>query len=161
MRKTYQVLANTIALLVVVQAGAIAWAFFGLTQWISNEGGVLDKAALECRDCDPRFTAEWGFLIHMFLNGLILIPLVTLLLLIVSFFAKVPRGVALAATLVALVVLQVIVLPMLSREVGSGFGALHGVNALVLMGVAIMAGQRARTPRAAAAAATPSATASV
>ena len=29
-----------------------------------------------------------------------------------------------------------IVLPMLSREVGSGFGALHGVNALVLMGVA-------------------------
>lgn len=34
-------------------------------------------------------------------------------------------------------------LPMLSREVGAGFGALHGVNALVLMGIAIMAGQRA------------------
>jgi hypothetical protein len=100
-------------------------------------------------------------MIHMFLNGLVLIPLVTLLLLETSFFAKVPRGVALAATLVALVVLQVIVLLLLSREVGSGFGALHGVNALVLMGVAIMAGQRARTPRAAAAAATPSATASV
>lgn len=161
MRKTYQVLAYTIAVLVVVQAGAIAWAFFGLTQWISNEGGVLNKAVLECRDCDQRFTAEWGFMIHMFLNGLVLIPLVTLLLLIVSFFAKVPRGIALAATLVALVVLQVIVLPMLSREVGSGFGALHGVNALVLMGVAIMAGQRARTPRASATAATPAARASV
>jgi hypothetical protein len=161
MRKTYQVLANTIAVLVVVQAGAIAWAFFGLTQWISDEGGVLDKAALECTDCGQRFTAEWGFMIHMFLNGLVLIPLVTLVLLIVSFFAKVPRGVALAATLVALVVLQVIVLPMLSREVGSGFGALHGVNALVLMGVAIMAGRRARKTQTAAAATPSSVTASV
>lgn len=160
MRKTYQVLAYAIAGLVVVQAGAIAWAFFGLTQWISNEGGVINKAALECTDCEPRFTAEWGFMVHMFLNGLVLIPLVTLLLLIVSFFARVPRGVALAATLVALVVLQVLVLPMLSREVGSGFGALHGVNALVLMGVAIMAGRRAATPRAVAAA-DPSAAATV
>ena len=34
-------------------------------------------------------------------------------------------------------------LPALSREVGSGFGALHGVNAIVLMGLAYMAGQRA------------------
>ena len=32
-------------------------------------------------------------------------------------------------------------LPALSREVGSGFGALHGINALVLMGVAIAAGR--------------------
>ena len=63
--------------------------------------------------------------------------------LVVSFFAKVPKGVMLAAVIVGLVVLQVFVLPALSREVGSGFGALHGVNALVLMGVAIMAGQRA------------------
>jgi hypothetical protein len=81
----------------------------------------------------------------MFFNGTILIPLVALTLLVVSFFAKVPGGVKLAATIVVLIILQVLVLPTLSREVGSGFGALHGVNALVLMGVAIMAGQRART----------------
>ena len=81
----------------------------------------------------------------MFFNGLILIPLTSLVLLIVSFFAKVPKGVALAATIFGLVVLQVLVLPALSRSVGSGFGALHGVNALVLMGVAIMAGQGAAT----------------
>jgi hypothetical protein len=31
-RKTYQLLANTIAVLVLVQAGAISWAFFGLRQ---------------------------------------------------------------------------------------------------------------------------------
>ena len=68
------------------------------------------------------------------------------MLLIVSFFAKVPKGVMLAATIFGLVILQVFVLPALSREVGSGFGALHGINALVMMGVAIMAGQRASAP---------------
>ena len=144
MRKTYQVLANAIAVLVVVQAGAIAWAFFGLTNEIDQNGLVINKACLESEaGCGGGFTAEFGFAIHMFFNGLLLIPLVSLVMLIVSFFAKVPRGVVLAASIVGLVVLQVIVLPMLSREVGSGFGALHGVNALVLMGVAIMAGQRA------------------
>ena len=145
MRATYRVLAYLIAVLVVVQAGAIAWAYFGLSNWI-NDGGVVDKALLECTDCDQEFTAEWGFAIHMFFNGLLLIPLTSLILLIVSFFAKIPRGVALAGGIVALVALQVFVLPMLSREVGSGFGALHGVNALLLMGLAIMAGQRASQP---------------
>jgi hypothetical protein len=104
---------------------------------------VVNKELIECTDCDQEFTAEWGFAIHMFFNGLVLIPLISLILLVVSFFAKVPKGVMLAAVIVGLVVLQVFVLPALSREVASGFGALHGVNALVLMGVAIMAGQRA------------------
>ncbi|GAA1475762.1 hypothetical protein GCM10009623_02080 [Nocardioides aestuarii] len=150
MRTTYRFLANAIAVLVVVQAGAIAWAFFGLTNWIQNDNGVVDKALLECTDCEQQFTAEWGFAIHMFFNGIILIPLVTLLLLIVSFFAKVRGGVALAGAVFGLVVLQVVVLPALSREVGSGFGALHGVNALLLMGVAMMAGKRAAAEPAAA-----------
>ncbi len=143
MRKTYRFLAYAIAALVIVQAFAIAWAFFGLTNWISNDGGVVNKALLECQDCKQNFTAEWGFAIHMFFNGLLLIPLTSLVLLIVSFFAKVPSGVMYAATIVVMVILQVMVLPMLSREVGSGFGGLHGVNALLLMGVAIMAGRRA------------------
>jgi hypothetical protein len=141
--KAYRFLAYMIAVLVVVQAGAIAWAFFGMTDWINDEGGVVNKELLECTDCDQEFTAEWGFAIHMFFNGLVLIPLTSVILLIVSFFAKVPKGVMLAAVIVGLVVLQVFVLPPLSRELGSGFGGLHGVNALVLMGVAIMAGQRA------------------
>lgn len=156
MRKTYQVLANTIAVLVVVQAGAIAWAFFGLTNEIDQNGLVINKACLESEaGCGGGFIAEWGFAIHMFFNGMVLIPLVTLALLIVAFFAKVPRGVVFALSLVGLVLLQVIVLPMLSREVGSGFGGLHGVNALVLMGVAMMAARRAATPRVATAEAPP------
>ena len=59
------------------------------------------------------------------------------MLLIVSFFAKIPKGITLAATIFGLVILQVFVLPELSREVGSGFGALHGINALVMMGIAV------------------------
>ena len=156
MRKTYQVLANAIAVLVIVQAGAIAWAFFGMVKEIDQNGLVINKACLESEaGCGGGFTAEWGFAVHMFFNGLLLIPLVTLLLLLVSFFAKVPRGVVYALVLVGLVVLQVIVLPMLSREVGAAFGGVHGVNALVLLGVAIMAGRRAATPKAAAAEAPP------
>ena len=144
--KVYRFLAYAIAVLVVVQAFAIAWAFFGMTKWIDEDGGVVNKALLECDDCDQNFTAEWGFAIHMFFNGLILIPLVSLVLLVTSFFAKVPGGVKYAATIVLLVILQVLVLPALSREVGTAFGGLHGVNALVLMGVAIMAGRRATAP---------------
>ncbi|WP_432478619.1 hypothetical protein [Nocardioides sp. GXQ0305] len=148
MRKTYQVLANAIAVLVVVQAGAIAWAFFGLTNEIDQNGLVINKACLESEaGCGGGFTAEWGFAIHMFFNGTVLMPLVALVLLVVSFFAKVRGGVALALTIVALLVLQIVLLPMLSREVDATFGALHGINALVLMGVAAMAGRRAATPK--------------
>lgn len=143
MIKTYRALAYTISGLVVVQAAMIAWAFFGLTNWISDEGGVVNKQLLECSDCDMNFTAEWGFAFHMFFIGLLLIPLLTLLLLVISFFTKTPRAVAQAVVLVALVVLQVIVLPMLSREIGSGFGALHGVNALLILGLAAAAGHSA------------------
>jgi hypothetical protein len=144
--KVYRFLAYAIAALVVVQAFAIAWAFFGMSQWITDDGGVVNKTLLECDDCDQNFTAEWGFAIHMFFNGLILIPLTSLALLVTSFFAKVPGGVKYAAIIFGLIVLQVLVLPALSRSAGSAFGGLHGVNALVLMGVAIMAGRRASAP---------------
>lgn len=144
--KAYRFLAYAIAVLVVVQAGAIAWGFFGVSNFITD-GGVVDEEFLDCTDdCQSIGSADAGFAIHMFFNGLILIPLTSLVLLIVSFFAKVPKGVTLAATIFVLVILQVFVLPALSREVGSGFGALHGINALVLMGIAIMAGQRASAP---------------
>jgi len=141
--KAYRFLAFAIAVLVVVQAGAIAWGFFGVSNFVTD-GGVIDEEFLDCtEDCESIGSADIGFAIHMFFNGLILIPLTSLVLLIVSFFAKVPKGITMAATIFGLVVLQVLVLPALSREVGSGFGALHGINALVLMGIAIMAGQRA------------------
>lgn len=141
--RAYRFLAYTIAVLVVVQAGAIAWGFFGVTSWVMDSGGVLDEEFFDCtEDCESIGSAEWGFAIHMFFNGLVLIPLTSLILLIVSFFAKVPGGVRFAAIIIGLVALQVFVLPQLSRQVGSGFGALHGINAFVLLGVAVLAARR-------------------
>ena len=142
--KAYRYLAIAIAVLVVVQAGAIAWGFFGVTNYVTD-GHVIDEEFLDCtEDCESIGSADVGFAIHMFFVGLVLIPLCSLALLIVSFFAKVPQGIAIAAAIVVMVILQVFVLPALSREVGSGFGALHGINALLIMGAAGGAAARAK-----------------
>lgn len=141
--KAYRILAYTIAALVVVQAFAIAWGFFGLSDWISNDNGVLNKQTLEnAGEGGMLYSAELGFAIHMFFVGTILIPLASLVLLATSFFAKVPGGVVWAAVIVGLVVLQVFVLPALSRAIDPSLGGLHGLNAMVIFAVAVMAGKR-------------------
>ena len=144
MRMLYRVLAYLISALVVVQAGAIAFAFFGLGAWIDG-GGVLDKAAMESEE-GPDFVGVVGFMIHG-MNGTMLIPLVGLLLLIVSPFAKVPRGVLWAAAVLVLIVIQV-TLGMMAHEMPV-LGMFHGINALLLFSTAFMAGHRARVPSAA------------
>ena len=58
--KVYRFLAYTIAVLVVVQAGAIAWAFFGMVNWITDEGGVVNKALLECDGLRPELHRRVG-----------------------------------------------------------------------------------------------------
>ena len=141
--KAYRYLALAIAVLVVVQAGAIAWGFFGVSNFVTD-GGVVDEEFLDCTEDCESFGGEFGFALHMFFVGLVLIPLCSLLLLIVSFFAKVPKGTMMAGLIVVLVILQVFVLPALSREVGSGFGGLHGINALLIMGAAGAAATRAK-----------------
>jgi hypothetical protein len=141
--KAYRVIAYTIAALVVVQAFAIAWGFFGLSDWISNDNGVLNKQTLEnAGESEMLYAAEIGFAIHMFFVGTILIPLASIVLLVVSFFAKVPGGVVWAAAILGLVVLQVFVLPALSRAIDPSLGGLHGLNAMVIFAVAVMAGKR-------------------
>ena len=56
--KAYRFLALTIAVLVVVQAGAIAWGFFGVTNFV-NDGGVVDEEFLDCtEDCESFGGAE-------------------------------------------------------------------------------------------------------
>ena len=78
------------------------------------------------------------------LNGQMIVPVVALLLLIVSFFAKVPRGVALAGTVFGLVALQVL-LGMFAHNVPA-LGVLHGVVALGLFAMAVVAARRAALP---------------
>jgi hypothetical protein len=138
MRAAYRVLAYLVALEVVVQAATIAYAIFGLGKYI-DEGGVVDKAAQES---GPGFPEVIGFIIHG-INGQFGVPLFALLLLIVSFFAKVPKGVQFAVTVVVLVALQV-TLGIFGHGI-TGLGILHGINALVLFTVAVMAARLATT----------------
>lgn len=145
MRSAYRKLCFAIAGLVVLQAGFIAWGFFGVSDWITNENGVVNKEYLEAEGGEMEFFAEWGFALHMFFVGFLLIPLTSLATLVVSFFSKVPGASKWAGAIVGLVVLQMQVLPILSHEVDPIFGALHGINAMVLLGTAIMAGRRVTT----------------
>lgn len=138
MRSTYRVLSYIIAAEVVVQASAIAFAIFGLGKWI-DDGGTLDKATMN--DESVTFTGLVGFMIHG-INGQMVIPLLALILLIVSFFAKVRGGAKWAAMILALVFIQV-TLGVLGHETPQ-LGPLHGMNALLLFSVAVIAGRRTR-----------------
>lgn len=139
MRMVYKVLAFLVAGLVVVQAAAIAFAVFGLVSWIEG-GGTLDASAMES---EITFTGVVGFMIHgMF--GTMVIPVVAILLLISSFFAKTPGAVKWALIVFVTTAVQ-IGLGIFAHSVPQ-LGILHGVVALVLFGVAIMAGMRAKAP---------------
>ena len=70
-----------------------------------------------------------------------IIPLLVILLLIVSFFAKVPGGVQKAAILFGLVVLQVF-LGIFSHSMPFVI-VLHVLNAFAILGMALVAGRSA------------------
>lgn len=136
MRTTYRVLAFLIAAEVAVQAMMAVYAMAGLGIWVDKDGGVLDKAAMES---DLDFPGVVGFMVHG-MNGMMVIPLIALVFLIVSFFAKVPGGTKWAAFVLLAVVVQ-ISLGLLGHE-NALFGMLHGLNALILFSLAFMAGKR-------------------
>ena len=138
MRTAYRVLAFVIAAEVAIQAAAIAYALFGLGVWIQG-GGVMDKATMESES--STFAGDGGFALHG-INGEMVIPVLVIVFLVLSFFAKVPRGVMWAAVTLGLVALQV-VLGLLGNVVPF-LGALHGLNALLIFGVAVMAAMAAR-----------------
>lgn len=144
MKTAYKVLAYLIAVEVAIQASMIVFAIFGMLKWIDG-GGVLDKALLEA-DEPPPFDEGIGFFVH-FLNGMYLIPLLALILLGVSFFAKVPGGSKWAGFVLLAVVVQVS-LGLFAHGLPA-LGLLHGLNALVLFLVAVMAGYRVSHRRAA------------
>ena len=129
MRSTYRVLAGLVALGVVLQAAFIAGAWFGVIKDV-DDGAVIDK----------NYDGNIGHVLHS-IFGQGIIPLLGLLLLIISFFAKVPGGVKWAAIVFGLIVLQVM-LAFLSFGVPQ-IGFLHGFNALALFSVAVLASRRA------------------
>lgn len=140
MRTVYRVFAFLIAAEVVVQAAAMVYAIAGLGIWVDRDGGVLDKAAFESEE--SLFPEMIGFFVHG-VNGMMVIPLLALCFLIVSFFAKVPGGVKWAGLVLLAVVVQV-TLGMFGHEAAI-FGLLHGMNALLLFSLAVMAGKRVST----------------
>jgi hypothetical protein len=137
MKSVYRALAYLVALEVVIQAAAIAFALTGLGKWIS-EGGVLDAAAMESESTD--FTGVVGFMIHG-INGQMIVPLIALLLLISSFFAKIPGGVLWAGLVLLTVAVQVLL-----GIFGHGapvLGMVHGAVAFVLFVFAVIAARKA------------------
>jgi heme A synthase len=136
MKSVYRVLAYLIAVGVVVQAMAIVFAIDGLSKWIDG-GGQLDKAV--DLGVERPFPEVAGLDVHA-VNGSIIIPTVALLLLISSFFARVPGGVKWAGVVLLLVVVQVAL--GISGSAVPALGALHGLNALLLFLAAIYAGYR-------------------
>jgi heme A synthase len=136
MRAAYRVLAFAIAAMVAIQAGAIGYAVFAQFKWI-EEGGTFDKAAF-----DTGAPGTGAFMFHALFAGALL--LASLVMLIISFFAKIPHGVRWAVFVLIATIVQ-IALGVLSHLLAA-IGALHGAAALVLFGVAVMAAMRARKP---------------
>jgi hypothetical protein len=129
MRSTYRVLAMLVALGVVLQAAFIAFAWFT----VIND---VDSGALTFTGEDDQYNA--GHMLHSI--GGMLIPALSLALLVVSFFAKIPGGIKWAAIVFGVAVLQV-VLGVTAFELPA-VGLLHGMNALALAVVADLAGRR-------------------
>ncbi|MFZ1118247.1 MAG: hypothetical protein WAN44_20730 [Propionibacteriaceae bacterium] len=134
MKQVYRVLAFLIAAGVAIQAASIAYGMFGLIKWI-EKGGTLDQST----ELTPALGGYTGFSWHA-TGGIFVISVVSLLFLISSFFAKVPGGIRWALIVFGVTVLQV-ALGLFSHSV-AGLGWLHGINALVLFGTAMMAGMR-------------------
>ncbi|HSK54496.1 MAG TPA: hypothetical protein VK908_04530 [Jiangellales bacterium] len=130
MRSTYRVLAYVIAAGVALQAASVALGFFGILHEIEDGGAVTASYDWE---------SNLGVMIHR-VNGF-LIPLYALALLVVSFFTRVPGAVRWAASVFGLVLLQIgLLFPAFA--VSANWGALHGLNALLVLGVALRAGWR-------------------
>lgn len=134
MTSLYKGLAYLICFLVAVQAGVHAWASAGLVQFIAG-GGTLDMSPGAAPPDLPEFL---GIVIHG-MNGMYVIPLVSLALLAVGFASRVPGAVQRAAIVFALVVVQVF-LGFMGHSV-TLLSLLHGLNALALFAGAFLAAQ--------------------
>jgi hypothetical protein len=128
MRGAYKVLAHLIALGVLVQAAAVAGGWFGTINEVDG-GAVINED----------YEGNFGHALHG-MNGMMVMPLLGLLLLIVAFFAKLPGGVKWAGLTFLAIVVQV-VLAFVAFGVPV-IGALHGINAFVVLGLALYAGRR-------------------
>src|SRR4051812_23105553 len=134
-KQTYRVVAELIALGVLVQAGAIAAGWFTAIHDVDN-GLVIDD----------NYDGNVFHGIHGFV-GFNIMPLLGLILLVVSFFAakSVPGARKWAGIVFGLIVLQV-ALALFAFSVPA-LGALHGINALAVLGTSLRASMLTRDAR--------------
>ncbi|WP_448625271.1 hypothetical protein [Geodermatophilus sp. URMC 64] len=134
MRQTYRVMAGLIALGVVVQAAAIAFGWFTAISDLDS-GLVIDE----------NYEGNGGHALHGIV-GLYVMPALGLIFLIVALVAgrAVPRGRTWGAIVFVAILVQV-VLAIVAFS-APAIGALHGLNALVILGTAGRAAMLARTP---------------
>ena len=132
MKQTYRVVSGLIALGVLVQAAAIAFGWFDAIHELDN-GLVIDE----------NYDGNAGHAVHA-LVGFNVMPLLGLVLLVVSFFAakSVPGARKWAGIVFGLIVLQV-ALALFAFSVPA-LGALHGINALAVLGTAVRASMLTR-----------------
>ena len=138
MKQLYRVLAYLIAAGVILQAAAIAYAVFGMFEWVST-GGTIDKALIESDN--PQIGGIAGFNLHQQV-GVNILPLLALLFLISSFFARIPGGIKWALSVFAATLAQSL-LGILAHH-SSAVGWLHGAMALILFTLAAVSGTRVR-----------------
>jgi hypothetical protein len=149
MRGAYRALAGLIALGVLVQAAAVAGAWFGTINEIDDGATITED-----------YEGNLGHVVHG-MNGMMIMPLLGLALFVVAFFAKTVANAVKFAGLTFLAIVVQIVLAFISFGVPA-IGILHGVNAFVVFGLALMCVRRASAaPAVETTAATPGATASV
>jgi heme A synthase len=142
MRGLYRGLALAIAALVALQAAFIAYFISGIVRWVQKDGGVLD-ASVFAEGSNVQVGGEAGIALHA-ISGTFLIPLIALILVIVSFFAKIPGGTKWALIVFGVVVLQYALAFFARLATLPELSALHGLNALILFGVAVTAAMRVR-----------------
>jgi len=129
MRSTYRVLAMLIAVGVVLQAAFVAWGFFAVHR-STDDGEVYNTSDLNA-----------GLSAHAIVGGSVL-PLIALVLLILSFFARIPGGVKWAAITFGVTAVQVALAYIAYSAPITGL--LHGLTAFALAGVASVAARKAR-----------------
>jgi hypothetical protein len=135
-KQLYRALAYLVAAGVVLQAAAIAYAVFGMFEWVSA-GGTIDKALIESDG--PQIGGIAGFNLHQ-LVGVTILPSLALVFLISSFFARIPGGIRWGLIVFAATLTQSL-LGIYAHET-SAVGWLHGAMALILFTCALVSGIR-------------------
>jgi hypothetical protein len=138
MKQLYRVLAFLIAAGVILQAAAIAYAVFAMFEWV-GAGGTIDKALIESEN--PEIGGITGFNLHQ-LVGVTVFPLLALVFLMSSFFARIPGGIRWGFVVFAVTVAQSLL--GISAHHTAGVGWLHGGMAVVLFVCAVVAGVRVK-----------------